>query len=208
MRKIPTAALLALAISVAACADAERTADAGVEVASDALGAIEPSTEPPGAAAAIPPSGDSRMDGFGSLDFGLSADEAREDWNGNPLESAGPVDDPMACHQLVPAGQANPGELSFMFEDDLFVRYSVGTDAFTAPGGGRVGMDQAALEGLYGKGLESMRHKYIEGGTMLMSQEDGGSLPSRLAFELDAEGRVVAWRVGLAPQVGYVEGCG
>lgn len=208
MRTISTAALLALAISLAACSDAERTADAGVEAASEAIGAMEPATEPPGAAAAIPPSGDSRMDGYGSLDFGLSAAEAREDWNGNPLESAGPVEDPLACHHLVPAGQERPADLAFMFEDDLFMRYSVESDAITAPGGGRVGMDLAALEGLYGKRLESMPHKYIEGGTMLMSPEDGGGLPSRLVFELDAEGRVVAWRVGLAPQVGYVEGCG
>ncbi|TQC57293.1 lectin, partial [Pantoea dispersa] len=29
-----------------------------------------------------------------------------------------------------------------------------------------------------------------------------------LVFETDAAGKVVAWRVGLPPQVDYVEGCG
>ena len=207
MRKIrPVVAPLLLATALAAC-NADRTADAGVEAAADAIEAIEPATEPPGAAKAIPASGDSRMDGYGALDFGMSAEEARDGWTGNPLEPAGAVADPAACHHLSPAGQSTPAQLAFMFENDLFVRYSVESDGITAPGGGRVGMDEAALQGLYGKGLESMPHKYVEGGKVLMSREDAGSLPSQLAFELDAAGRVTSWRVGLAPQVGYVEGC-
>ena len=207
MRPIrPAIASLALVAALAAC-NAERTADAGVEAATDAIEAIEPGTEPPGAAAAIPASGDSRMDGYGALDFGMSAEEARADWSGNPLEPAGAVDDPLACHHLSPAGQSTPAQLAFMFENDLFVRYSVESTEITAPGGGRVGMDQAALEGLYGKRLQAMSHKYVEGGKVLVSPEDGGALPSQLIFELDAAGRVTSWRVGLAPQVGYVEGC-
>lgn len=207
MRQIrPVVAPLLLAAALAAC-NADRTADAGVEAAADAIEALEPGTEPPGAAKAIPASGDSRMDGYGALDFGMSAEEARAEWAGNPLEPAVAADDPAACHHLSPAGQSTPAQLAFMFEDDLFVRYSVESDQVTAPGGGRVGMDQAALEGLYGKGLESTPHKYVEGGKVLASREDGGALPSRLVFELDAAGRVTSWRVGLAPQVDYVEGC-
>ena len=207
MRPIrPAFASLALVAALAAC-NAERTADAGVEAAADAIEAIEPGTEPPGAAAAIPASGDSRMDGYGALDFGMSAEEARADWSGNPLEPAGAVDDPLACHHLSPAGQSTPAQLAFMFENDLFVRYSVESTEITAPGGGRVGMDEAALEGLYGKRLQAMSHKYVEGGKVLVSPEDGGALPSQLIFELDADGRVTSWRVGLAPQVSYVEGC-
>src|SRR5690606_8982282 len=138
---------------------------------------------------------------------GMTADEARADWSGNPLEGAGDPGDGSACHHLAPAGQATPSELAFMFEDDLFVRYSSVSDQITAPGGGRVGMDEATLQGLYGKRFQSMRHKYVEGGQVLVSPEDGGRLPSQLLFELDADGQVTAWRVGLAPQVNYVEGC-
>lgn len=207
MRPVPAVALLALSLALAAC-NAERTAEAGVDAAADAIEAIEPGTEPPGAAAAIPASGDSRMDGYGTLDFGMTAEEARADWNGNPLEAAGAVADPMACHLLVPAGQDHDGGPAFMFEDDLLVRYSVESDAITAPGGGRVGMDEAALEGLYGKRLQVAPHKYVEGGKVLMSPEDAGTVPSRLFFELGADGRVSNWRVGLPPQIGYVEGCG
>ena len=147
------------------------------------------------------------MDGYGSIEFGMTAEEARADWNGNPLELAGDPGDGSACHHLGPAGQATPAQLAFMFENDLFVRYSAESSEITAPGGGRVGMDEAALQGLYGDRLAVAPHKYVKGGKMLMSAEDGGNLPSRLFFELDADGRVTSWRVGLAPQIGYVEGC-
>lgn len=204
MRPVHAIALLTLAL--AAC-DAERTVDAGADAASDAIEAIEPVTEPAGAAAAIPASGDARMDGYGSIEFGMTADEARADWTGNVLEPAADPADPAACHHLAPAGQATPAELAFMFENDLFVRYSAESEDISAPGGGRVGMDEAALQGLYGDRLSSAPHKYVEGGKMLMSPEDGGIVPSRLFFELDSDGRVTSWRVGLAPQIGYVEGC-
>lgn len=207
MRPIRTAALpLALVLALAACGGDRDTA-AAVDASTTAIEALEPGTEPPGAADAIPASGDSRMDGYAALDFGMSAEEARTDWTGNPLEPAGPAEDPMACHHLSPAGQETPAQLAFMFEDDIFVRYSAESDQIAAPGGGRVGMDEAALAGLYGERLESMPHKYVEGGKVLISPEDAGTLPSQLVFELDAAGRVTSWRVGLAPQIGYVEGC-
>ena len=205
MRPVHVVALLALALG--AC-DAERTVEAGADAAATAIDAIEPATEPAAAAAAIPPSGDARMDGYGNLEFGMTAEEARADWSGNPLEAAGEPAEGSTCQHLVPAGQASAAALAFMFEDDLFVRYSAESDEFTAPGGGRVGMDEATVLGLYGKGLQSGRHKYIEGGQVLTSAEDGGHVPSKLMFELDADGRVISWRVGLAPQVDYVEGCG
>lgn len=205
MRRVLPVALLVLALG--ACG-AERAAEEGADAATDALEAMTPATEPAAAATAIPPSGDSRMDGYGTLEFGMTAEEARDAWNGNALEpGADAGGDDMACHHLSPAGQSTPAQLAFMFEDDLFVRYSVESAEITAPGGGRVGMDEGALQGLYGRSLHASAHKYVEGGKTLTSPEDGGTLPSNLLFELDADGRVTSWRVGLAPQVYYVEGC-
>ena len=49
-------------------------------------------------------------------------------------------------------------------------------------------------------------HKYVEGGKVLVvAPADGGE--ARLVFETDAEGRITSWRIGLEPQVHYVEGC-
>lgn len=207
MRPVLSFSTLALALALGACS-AERAVDEGEEAATEAIDAMQPATEPAGAAAAIPPSGDARMDGYGTLEFGMTADEARAAWNGNPLEPGADAGaDAMACHHLSPAGQSTPAQLAFMFEDDLFVRYSVESSEITAPGGGRVGMDEAALQGLYGKSLQASGHKYVEGGKVLASREDAGALPSILVFETDAGGVVTSWRVGLAPQVDYVEGC-
>ena len=211
MRQTLIAATLAWTVLLAGCS-AERSVEAGTDAVpgtvSDAIAAIEPVTEPAAAAAAIPASGEARMDGYGALEFGMTAEAARAAWTGNPLEPAGDLGDPAACHHLVPAGQETGSGLAFMFENHVFVRYGTSLDAITAPGGGRVGMDAAALEGLYGGRLQSTPHKYVEAGRVLTSPEDGGVQPSRLVFELDADGRVTRWRVGLEPQVSYVEGCG
>lgn len=210
-----TCLALSIVLALAACAPDRGTtsrddggaAEPAPGIASDAIAAIEPATEPAAAADAIPASGDARMDGYGGLRFGMSAVQARDAWTGNPLEPAAPAEDGMDCHHLWPAGQAMPADLAFMFEGDAFVRYSAESAELAAPGGGRVGMDEAALQGLYGGRLVASPHKYIEGGKVLSSPEDGGGVPSRLVFELDADGVVTEWRVGVEPQVGYVEGC-
>jgi hypothetical protein len=67
-------------------------------------------------------------------------------------------------------------------------------------------MDETALEGLYGKRLQAAPHKYVEGGHYL-SMSASGVASSKLVFETDAAGKATAWRVGLPPQVDYVEGC-
>jgi hypothetical protein len=62
------------------------------------------------------------------------------------------------------------------------------------------------LDKLYGGALQSTPHKYVQGGHYL-SIAASGVAPSKLVFETDATGKVSAWRVGLVPQVDYVEGC-
>ena len=82
----------------------------------------------------------------------------------------------------------------------------MGTDKETAPGGGKVGMSVEELQKLYGGALKASPHKYTQGGQYL-SMDAGDVAPTRLVFEVDAAGKVTSWRVGLSPQVEYVEGC-
>ncbi len=140
--------------------------------------------------------------GYGDMRLGSSAAEMRQAWGG---ELAGSATEPQGCHYLTPKSVANSGELGFMVEGDRFVRYDVGTPRETAPGGGKVGMTAQKLEALYGK-METFPHKYVEGGRYL-SPSAGGTTLARLVFEADASGNVTSWRVGLPPQVDYVEGC-
>ena len=141
--------------------------------------------------------------GYGDMKLGSTVDEARAAWggelNGAPMEGT-------TCHYLWPKWITRPADFAFMMEDGRFVRYDVGTDKETAPGGGKVGMSVEELQKLYGGALKGAPHKYMQGGQYL-SMDAGDVAPTRLVFEVDAAGKVTSWRVGLSPQVEYVEGC-
>lgn len=141
--------------------------------------------------------------GYGDMKLGSTVEEARVAWggelNGSPTEGT-------TCHYLWPKWITRPADFAFMMEEGKFVRYDVGTDKETAPGGGKVGMGVEELQKLYGGALESAPHKYTQGGQYL-SIDAGDVAPTKLVFEADAAGKVVSWRVGLSPQVEYVEGC-
>ena len=141
--------------------------------------------------------------GYGDMKLGSTVEEARAAWggelNGAPMEGT-------TCHYLWPKWISRPADFAFMMEDGRFVRYDVGTDKETAPGGGKVGMSLEELQKLYGGALKASPHKYTQGGQYL-SMDAGDVAPTRLVFEVDAAGKVTSWRVGLSPQVEYVEGC-
>ena len=141
--------------------------------------------------------------GYGDMKLGGTVDEARAAWggelNGAPMEGT-------TCHYLWPKWISRPADFAFMMEEGRFVRYDVGTDKETAPGGGKVGMSVEELQKLYGGALKASPHKYTQGGQYL-SMDAGDVAPTRLVFEVDAAGKVTSWRVGLSPQVEYVEGC-
>ena len=141
--------------------------------------------------------------GYGDMKLGSTVEEARAAWggelNGAPMEGT-------TCHYLWPKWITRPADFAFMMEDGRFVRYDVGADKETAPGGGKVGMSVEELQKLYGGALKASPHKYTQGGQYL-SMDAGDVAPTRLVFEVDAAGKVTSWRVGLSPQVEYVEGC-
>ena len=141
--------------------------------------------------------------GYGDMKLGSTVEEARAAWggelNGAPMEGT-------TCHYLWPKWITRPADFAFMMEEGRFVRYDVGTDKETAPGGGKVGMSVEELQKLYGGALKASPHKYTQGGQYL-SMDAGDVAPTRLVFEVDAAGKVTSWRVGLSPQVEYVEGC-
>lgn len=186
-----------------------------------------PTTPPPAAAPAISPppaatpaaagspangtassdapiNGLARMDGYGDLRFGMTADETRNAWGGE-LRGAVP-DDTGACYYLSPIWTKAPADFALMIEGDRFVRYDVGTDKDVAPGGGRRGMRVEDIRTLYAGRIEERPHKYVEGGKYLRIVASDGS-KGVLVFVADASGKVTSWRVGQAPQADYVEGC-
>lgn len=209
MRRSPLLLVVAIATtSLVACKPAAPAADvapaATAEQPAEAMPVPAPETTAPAATETPPVSeGQAGFAGYGDMKLGSTVEEAKTAWagelNGNPGEAGG-------CYYLTPKWVKKPSDFSFMIEGDKFVRYDVGTDKEAAPGGGKVGMSVDQLNKLYGDSLQSTPHKYVQGGQYL-SIAASGVAPSKLVFETDAAGKVNAWRVGLLPQVDYVEGC-
>ena len=177
---------------------------ATAELPAEATSVPAPEATAPATAETLPANeGQAGFAGYGDMKLGSTVDEARTAWggelNGAPMEGT-------TCHYLWPKWITRPADFAFMMEDGRFVRYDVGTDKETAPGGGKVGMSVEELQKLYGGALKGAPHKYTQGGQYL-SMDAGDVAPTRLVFEVDAAGKVTSWRVGLSPQVEYVEGC-
>lgn len=198
---LPLSAVLLLSLAACKPADAPKApADAAPSAASRPpvqAPAAAPVTDQPAAAT------QARFDGYGALKLGITAERARQAWEGGlnrstPSESGG-------CYQLTPQWATDKADVAFMIQADRFVRYDVTSDAQAAPGGGKVGMREDQLRALYGAALQAAPHKYVEGGKYLSLAGQGGA---KLVFETGADGKVSSWRVGLPPQIDYVEGCG
>lgn len=141
--------------------------------------------------------------GYGDVKFGTAAADMERAWGGE-LKTLGEDVNP-ACYFMAPSW-ASPAEFDFMIADGRFVRYGTRSGKIVAPGGGKVGMTVAQLQTLYHGALEAKPHQYVEGGRYL-SIAASGVAPAKLVFETDAAGKATAWRVGLSPQVDFIEGC-
>lgn len=167
-----------------------------------------PAPSAPGAAAttavAAPAHGDvtmARYDGYGDMRFGMDDKAFRHAWQG---ELAGTPSADGNCYYLTPKWIKSAADFGFMFEQGRFVRYDVGNAKETAPGGGKVGMNVVQIRTLYGDRVEQSPHKYEAGAFYLrVAGHDSGVL----VFETDAAGKITRWRVGVPPQIDYVEGC-
>lgn len=207
-----------IVLSLAACkapAPAEPVAEKPAQAAPAPAASAPPTEALPAEAAPPPATGTLHVDlpaagaislaGFGPAKFGATAEEVRMAWGGD-LGDAKPSE-PGGCYYLIPATQPKRGyKIAFMVEGDKFVRIDVASNEIVAPGGGKIGMGEAELQKLYHGALQSMPHKYVEGARYL-SVAASGVAPSKLVFATDASGKATEWRIGLPPQVDYVEGC-
>lgn len=207
MNAFPVAGLLAL--SLAACSPGP---DATPERAAPTAGApANPATDgsvstDADLATASPvdtrPDSPARLDGFGAVALGASVEDVRNRF-GAPLQGEVPNDE---CHYLRPQKETPEGPF-LMIEGNQLVRYDVRGPAIVAPGGGRVGMTLGELQKLYPERADVGPDKYDPQAQHLRvrpAQEGQGIID----FALGADGKVASWRVGMPPQVDYVEGCG
>ncbi len=215
MKTFPIAGLLAL--SLAACSQGPESSTAAMSPTHGAGKDANAATDPDMATvSAVDTRSDSpaRLDGFGAVALGASVDELRSRF-GAPLQglatdAAGrpqPADDRNdECYYLRPEKEAPEGPY-LMIEGRRLVRYDVRGPAIVAPGGGRVGMTLGELQQLYPERGDVVPDKYDDQAQHLRVRpaQDGQGI---IDFALGAGGKVESWRVGLPPQVDYVEGCG
>jgi hypothetical protein len=142
-----------------------------------------------------------RFDGFGDMRFGMEEKTFRQAWQGD-LSGTSTADG--SCYYLTPKWIKSASDFGFMFEGGHFVRYDVGEANEAAPGGGKVGMTVDQVRALYGNRIEETPHKYEPGALYLRIAGDNHGV---LLFEIDATGKITRWRVGVPPQIDYVEGC-
>ena len=188
-----TAFVVAGALLLAACGSPDQPAAVPVASVSSAVKPAVANTAPASLA---------RYDGYGDVRFGMDEAAFAEAWRG---ELKGAPSPGSGCFYKTPKG-VTPADIAFMFEGGRFVRYDVGTAKAAAPGGGKVGMDEAHIRALYGARIETQPHKYVSGANYLRIAAPHGD--EALVFETDTQGRITRWRVGVPPQIDYVEGCG
>lgn len=145
--------------------------------------------------------------GFGPAPFGADQEAVRMAW-GRDLGDAVPAE-PGGCYYLAPPrlADAEADRIAFMIEGDRFVRIDVTGSDIQAPGGGRVGMSADEVRSRYGSGIEQRPHKYVDGAHYLRIPDPAGG-NGVLVFETGSSGQVQAWRIGVPPQVDWVERCG
>lgn len=219
MRALPVALLLLGAL--AACTDRAPglAKDAAIAAGTDAAiveqataTAARPGIEVAPAAATVagaPVDAPISFAGFGPARFGADAQAVRTAW-GRDIPPAAPSE-PGGCHYLYPQPRTSPGApggygTGFMIEGDRFARIDIDSADIVAPGGGRVGMHADQIGSLYAGRIEARPHKYVEGAQTLRIRDPAGG-NGALLFETDAAGKVERWRIGVPPQVDYVEGC-
>jgi len=217
-RLLAVAAVLALALS--ACSpDAPPADDTGAanDATDDGSASMPPPAPPappsppsvpePPAPAPDRPVYDETVVNFGgyrTATFNSDADAVRAAWTGT-LQAQPPPESPDACHYLMPEKTGPDGYgTAFMFEGGKFVRIDVDTAGLVAPGGLVTGMTAADVRAAF-PDVEEQPHKYIDGKYLVVAPADGGE--GRLVFEVDEQGTITEWRMGLEPQVHYVEGC-
>lgn len=155
------------------------------------------------------PDGDAglaRFDGYGDIRFGTAAADMAQAWGGE-LKTLGKDDNP-SCYFMTPTWVKTPADFNFMVGDGKFARFGTESAKFAAPGGGKVGMRKDEVERLYAGRVEAQPHKYSDGQYLRIRDDAGGQ--GVLVFETDGkagDAKVTEWRVGVAPQVDYVEGC-
>lgn len=200
LRTLATTVLFTLVL--AACAD--RSPAPSRAPAADPA---PPATAPAPAAPEAEPTfaDDRRLDfaGFDGVPWGADEAAVRGAWQGSLRGTEPPPGS--SCRYLMPVLAFRPPGIGFMLVDGVFVRADANSPDYTAPGGARTGLPWAELAAAYPDAVASP-HRYAEGHTLHRVADPAGG-PGVLVVETGPGGLVTNWRIGIEPQVDWVERC-
>lgn len=204
MQRSVLSLLCAATLTIAACSRAPESAATPAASAPDETAPADTAAAPAASEARLALSADGpHWMGYGQLRWGMTPDEMQAAFQPGTLSRPAGVGTEDTCHYLIPGNATN--DVRLMVEEGRFVRAEFLTPATTAPGGGQVGWTAAQIRATYPERLDEVPHKYEDGALYLRIKAPEGD--GVLLFETDANGTVTRWRMGIAPQVDYVEGC-
>jgi hypothetical protein len=196
-----------LGFALSGCSPKEKPAAAPGESLAEGDFTVPPTPEAAAANAAaqahaVDACGPVSADGFCGVKFGMAAAAAKGAYPGK-LETLSGDDapDPQACFELF--GNVPIKGVSFLLEQSKVGRVDFLEQGPKSADGFGVGSDGAAIRAKYGAALKEHPNKYEPEITELIVEQP----PGRQVFEVQ-DGKVRAWRAGVAPTIDYVERCG
>ena len=161
-----------------------------------------PTTEPP---PSLTEEAHVTLRALGPVVLGMTVDEAA---TASGLTMTGELNTEISdnCY-YVTAGPTMKG-VSFMVFDDLIVRIEIDEPSVvkTRSGAG-IGSTKDELLSFYPDNIEETNEAVIDGEAMGFVPNDESDATHRIFFELDDDGVVVRYRVGIKPAVDFIEGC-
>ena len=139
--------------------------------------------------------------GIGGLRVGMTFAEARAVFPGLRVpKGAETISCDYASRNGLPPG------IGLMVGEGTIKRVDVNRDEFATAAGARIGDSEERIKSLYPGRVTVTPHEYTDGHYLTVAPSSGADSAYRIVFETDGS-RVLSYRAGILPHVGYVEGC-
>lgn len=139
--------------------------------------------------------------GIGGLRVGMTFAEARAVFSGLKIPKGA---DKISCDYA--ASEGLPPGIGLMVGEGTIKRVEVRRGEFATAAGARIGDSEERIKGLYPGRVTVTPHEYTDGHYLTVVPSSMADSTYRIVFETDGS-RVLRYRAGVLPHVGYVEGC-
>jgi hypothetical protein len=148
------------------------------------------------------------LDGIGPIAVGMTVDEAAQAAGVKLVKSNASLNEEY-CAYFQPQGE--PKGISFMVTKRRIARVDINTERVTTIRGAKIGDSEDRILSLYPGQIQATKHHYLgypprNGKYLTFVPKDAADKNYRMIFETSLN-RVINFRAGKLPEVGYVENC-